>query len=295
MVTAQIERQIYSGESEESSKIYVVMSRNVELPPAPYVGMTVCTEDEVFDLEQIRWDEGEQQFFCVASPIFSPSLDLEESDFARFDKKIAYLKEVGWVQRGREENYAFVEKVDSSTVDEDEKFREELLKLSEPTRLEIQRRLDEATYLGRLIVQEKKGLEITRERWKTKVGEAKNLTKWGVILCVGFALIDWIFPEIVKSKNSYLFFFLGWAIFNLVYNEIICPPISLEVDKRREAYEGACYRWSLVTGKQWGKNELAAESTSYNYSEEATQEEIEKHFASVQRNILRIVKNQGVL
>lgn len=296
MATAKIEKRYYNAESLEKSDIYAWMLINADLPPAPYVGMTVSYCGDIFELASIWWHAEEQQFSCTAKPSF---LDSTSADSPDFDEWIEWQAKYGWILRGRHVNDSFVAKQENSTLDDCEKFRAEVTKLSEPARIEFRRRLDEAGYLGRLIAAEKHALEITREKLKSKTKEAKNLTSLALGGLVIMILIGLFFPEWIKGNSILLFLLSGWGLLHFAYQELICSPIASNFEKRQATYEDACYRWTLATGMRWGKKALAAECWSHNFSYpnliDEDEGEIKEHFASVERSIMRIVKNRYAL
>ena len=189
----------------------------------------------------------------------------------------------------------FDAKQENSTPDDDEKFLTEVSKLSEQARFELRRRLDEADYLGRFIVDEKRALEVARENWVCKITEARNLKIGGLSGIVIIALIAWFFPEWIKDQSFLYFLLFGWGLVNFTYNELICPRNASEMEKRQAAYEDACYRWSVATGMRWGAEALAAYHDWHHFSGHATPDERDELSARVERSVMRVVKNRGAL
>ena len=292
MAKAIIRKKYYNAGAKETSDIYALMWIETELPPSPHIGMTINFHGDLCELEQICWDPEEKTFSCTAKPSF---LDRIYADSPDFDTWIEWQKNDGWELQWMADNHEFDAKQETSIPDDDEKFRVEISRLSEPARLELRRRLDEADCLGRTIFQEMRALEIGRKKLESTASKARILSQGVIVGLVGLVLIDLIYPGWMETKNTFLVCVLIWGFVRFSYSELICPYISLEVEKRRAAYEDACYRWVVVTGRYGGNKEWAGTHDLDHLSGRASSEVNDEHWASVERSVMRIVKNRNAL
>jgi len=299
MTSAIIERRFYNSNTAERSDVYALMISVIEVPTTFNLSISLRIGSTKFELESICWDANESKFYCKAKPAF---LDVLSVDSPNFDEWIEWLKDDGWKFGGRFDSDSYSGDADDVAQDEEDKIRDELSLLSDVAKIEVRRRLDESSVLGKNAVAESRALEISRQQFKTKTTEAKNFNKWGFGFLILFALIDFIFPEWIKDKSFYLFLLLGMAVINFLYPEIILKELSKQIEQHRNSYDYACYRWSVVTGVRWSKVALAAEYATHNHSypidleeELASPSDIEKHWEIVTRSILRIVRNRYAL
>lgn len=299
MTLAIIERRFYNSNTAERSDVYALMISIIEVPTTFNLSISLRIGSTKFELESICWDANESKFYCKAKPDF---LDVLSVDSPNFDEWIEWLKDDGWKFGGRFDSDSYSGDADDVAQDEEDKIRDELSLLSDVAKIEVRRRLDESSVLGKIAVAESRALEISRQQYKTKTTEAKNFNKWGFGFLILFALIDFIFPEWIKDKSAYLFLLLGLAIINFLYNEIILKELSKQIEEYRNAYDYACYRWSIVTGVRWSKIAAAAEHVTHHHSyhfdfeeEGASPSDVDKHWEVVTKSILRIVKNRYAL
>jgi hypothetical protein len=298
MVTAFVERRFYSSDTTEKSEIYALMLSIVEVPSAFSSMIALRIDTDCVELESVCWDAKELKFHCRAKASFLEAY----IDFVNLDEQIECLKVQGWKLLGKFDNEFFTGNSNTNGKDTENIIKSEILALSEFAKIELRRRLDDASILGKLIVDELRALDVSDKQYRIKVNDSKSINKFGIGVLILFGLIDFIFPDWFKDKSVFIFLLFGLSLLNFLYNEIVCRELSKEVQKHRLAYEDTCYRWSITTGVSWSNVALAAELATHNHSypfvleeEHASPSEIDEHWVVVSRSILRIVKNRYAL
>jgi hypothetical protein len=280
MSNATIERTIYDNDSDATSQEYAVMVRRITLPPAPYKGMMISVGFQKMEVGVIEWQPDDQWFRCRTCPEFSEN-NLTET--------IDVLKRDGWRLSGRYKNDNFIPQDEALT--EDEKLRQELAQLSEATRLEFHRKLENALYLKALAAQEKLALETANERAKEvdrSVKESQKTRKiWavsGLVILVGFLL----FSDNVQSITPLIFIFISVdyirkTLLDFLHNQVICPNVRFEVQRKQDACELTKRQWQLLTGTS---KYLAEENEPYKEDFD------DEQYIKIKRQILIQLKNR---
>jgi hypothetical protein len=281
MPNSKIERFCYSGKTIKSSQFFVIMIIEVQLPPAPYLGMEVSTNIESLVLEKVCWNPDKQSFSCRAQPKFF----WERAGGFTFDESITSFKEWGWSEAGRHENYEFETEADDQASDGEDQFRREVEALSEHHRIELRRRLDEASFLAGKMVRTQNALTTLEAHQRSRSTTSQRIYHWGFggVFLLGIA--TWINPEWITGRMFWTYT-LSWAALYILYSEVALPMMALELRSKRSIYEDAVLRWRLTTGINWT-------TEAHNATKDLVgTEESTAHWRRVEDSVMRIIKNQ---
>jgi hypothetical protein len=86
---------IHDGRNASSAKFGAHIKRNILLPPAPCVGMTVVTEIDFWKVKEARWNANQPGFFLVFEEKFK-EMDVEGIGYATFEEWLSALSGRGW-------------------------------------------------------------------------------------------------------------------------------------------------------------------------------------------------------
>jgi hypothetical protein len=86
---------IYDAKSVDSARTAAHIKREVVLPQAPFIGMSIVTEDDWWKVKEVRWHVHRSQFFLVLDEKFKEG-DIEGIGFSSFQAWLEKLTENGW-------------------------------------------------------------------------------------------------------------------------------------------------------------------------------------------------------
>jgi hypothetical protein len=86
---------IYDAKNALSAKIAAHIKREVSLPSAPFVGMSIVTENDWWNVKEVRWHIPKLQFFLVLEEKFKEA-DIEGIGFTSFQGWLDKLTQDGW-------------------------------------------------------------------------------------------------------------------------------------------------------------------------------------------------------
>lgn len=281
MPNSKIERIYYSGSSVKSSNHFVMMFIELQLPPMPFVGMEIAIPGSLV-LERIRWDPDQQCFSCQAKPAFFGTLINE----VEFDEWISSWKDWGWLEIGRHNNIEFESDIYSQNLDRDEQFRRKAEALSEPKRIELRRRLDEAAVLASELVRQEDRLVILEANQRSKYNISRRIFHWGFGGACLLGVGSWLIPTLIPSSKYWLYT-LSWAAISFAYSELVVPALTIELKNQRSKFEYLGLRWRISTGRNWSSESYSATKDIGDAEENA------RYWEHLEDSVMRILNNNN--